>query len=89
MGFSSDLIVQCSISFSGHLRWQFKQSVGRNRVARSLRRVDPEAAAARHHATNRLINPQIYHGRYFGYNLHMDQNEKVHTGLYDFLLHQS
>lgn len=63
--------------FSGYVRARFGRSIGRNRIAKSLRQVDPNAADARHYRANKMINTKVYWGRYFGYNLHMDCNEKV------------
>jgi hypothetical protein len=56
--------------------------VAEKRIKRALLLVDPVAVAARRTMARVRLNPKRYFGRYFGYNLHMDQNEKVSSYFY-------
>eukprot|EP00111_Clytia_hemisphaerica_P017968 TCONS_00053190-protein len=52
-------------------------AVSQRRIARSLQRVDPVAYDARRRDVLERTNPIPYYAPYFGYKVHMDQNEKI------------
>lgn len=49
----------------------------KERISSSLKFVDPESHYHRQKGTQNQLNPRPYYAPYFGYNLHLDQNEKV------------
>ena len=51
--------------------------VSQRRISRALQRVAPEAFEARTRDTLERTNPIPYYAPYFGYKVHMDQNEKL------------
>ncbi len=51
--------------------------VSQLRVGEALRRINPQYHHARRTATAKKMNPVPYHADYFGYKLHIDQNEKL------------
>lgn len=51
--------------------------VSQRRVARSLNRIAPAAYNARARDVLERTNPIPYYAPYFGYKVHMDQNEKI------------
>lgn len=53
-----------------------------SRVGQSLARVNPDNHARRLRGIQGQVNAQKYHAPYFGYNLHVDQNEKVLINFY-------
>ena len=66
----------------GTLRYQLKESsqcreISQRRISRMLKKVAPCAHRERAHDLLEKTNPIPYHAPYFGYKLHMDQNEKI------------
>ena len=66
----------------GTLRYQLQQGSGRceisqRRISSMLRKVAPSAHKERAHDLLDRTNPVPYYAPYFGYKLHMDQNEKL------------
>jgi len=61
----------------GHLESAHGVSVSERRVGNHLREVHPYYHNSRQRGMEKLINPSSYHAPYFGYNLHVDQNEKI------------
>ena len=64
----------------GSVRFQLGVTYGavsQQRVTRSLRRLAPDAFEARTLDVIDRTNPVPYFAPYFGYKIHMDQNEKV------------
>ena len=51
--------------------------ISQQRIGKSLRTVNPNYHAARATATARQINPIPYSAKYFGHEVHIDQNEKL------------
>lgn len=47
------------------------------RIGKTLRAINPENHIRRALNTHRLLNPRRYKAPHFGYNLHLDQNEKL------------
>jgi len=52
-------------------------AVSQRRVSNSLRRIAPEAFDARTRDILQRTNPVPYYAPFFGYKVHMDQNEKI------------
>jgi hypothetical protein len=52
-------------------------NASQKRVATCLKTLNPEAHTRRILHTNKALNPMKYRAPHFGYNLHMDQNEKL------------
>ena len=52
------------------------ETIGEQRVGRSLSRVNPSYHVSQQTATARQMNPVPYRADYFGHKLHIDQNEK-------------
>jgi hypothetical protein len=56
-------------------------SVGINasqrRISKCLRKINPDAYIHRALHSDRALNPMRYRAPHFGYNLHLDQNEKL------------
>ena len=66
----------------GTLRYQLKESsqcreISQRRISKMLKKVAPCAHRERAHHLLEKTNPIPYHAPYFGYKLHMDQNEKI------------
>ena len=66
----------------GTLRYQLQQGSGRReisqrRISSMLRKVAPGAHSERAHDLLDRTNRVPYYAPYFGYKLHMDQNEKL------------
>ena len=68
----------------GSIRARFGVTTGvvsQRRVCNSLRRVAPEAFEAKTRDVMIRTNPVPYYAPYFGYKIHMDQNEKIGQSL--------
>ena len=52
-------------------------SVSRDKVGKSLQRVDPQNNALRRQDLVVRTNPKPYYASYYGHKLHIDQNEKL------------
>ena len=66
----------------GTLRYQLKErsqcrEISQRRISTMLKKVAPCAHRERAHDLLEKTNPIPYHAPYFGYKLHMDQNEKI------------
>ena len=66
----------------GTLRYQLQQGsrrreISQRRISSMLRKVAPSAHEERAHDLLDRTNPVPYYAPYFGYKLHMDQNEKL------------
>ena len=66
----------------GTLRYQFQEGshhreISQRRISSMLRRVAPSAHNERAHDLLDRTNQVPYYAPYFGYKLHMDQNEKL------------
>ena len=65
----------------GTLRYQLQQGschreISQRRISIMLRKVAPRAHKERAHDLLDKTNPVLYYAPYFGYKLHMNQNEK-------------
>ena len=66
----------------GTLRYQMQENlhcreISQRRISKMLKKVAPRAHRERAHDLLDRTNPVPYHAPYFGYKLHMDQNEKI------------
>jgi hypothetical protein len=66
----------------GHIECNYVKGISEKRIAAMLKNVDPVNADARKTGISQKLNPRRYHAPYFGYNLHVDQNEKVFFNFY-------
>lgn len=66
----------------GYLRSKGK-IVSQQRIANTLKQVNPAASAHRRASMGRSLNPIPYSSDGFGHKFHLDQNEKlVHYGVF-------
>jgi hypothetical protein len=79
-------------TLKGHIEYNYASNVAEKRIQKTMKIVDPLNSTARLVAATRKLNPKTYHAPYFGYNLHMDQNEKVcgcvYEGFLAFIAHE-
>lgn len=66
----------------GTLRYEMQENlhcreISQRRISKMLRKVAPRTHRERAHDLLDRTNPVPYHASYFGYKLHMDQNEKI------------
>lgn len=61
----------------GFLQFKYGLNAADKRIATAMKDVAPNQHLLRQQGMQNQVNPQRYHAPYFGYNLHMDQNEKV------------
>lgn len=52
-------------------------NASQRRIGNALRTINPETQIQRALNTHRQLNPRRYRAPHFGYNLHIDQNEKL------------
>ena len=66
----------------GTLRYEMQENlhcreISQRRISKMLKKVAPRTHRERAHDLLDRTNPVPYHAPYFGYKLHMDQNEKI------------
>lgn len=66
----------------GTLRYEMQENlhcreISQRRISKMLKKVAPRTHRERAHDLLDRTNPVPYHASYFGYKLHMDQNEKI------------
>ena len=62
---------------TGFIKQKYGISIRQNKIGKALPRVAPHYHQRRKSNTARMTNPIPYRANYFGYKLHLDQNEKI------------
>ena len=52
-------------------------SVGETKIGKLLSKINSEAQTKRQNVLSFSLNPKVYSDKYFGYEIHYNQNEKL------------